>query len=77
MKNTTAVIMAAGKGARLLPLTSTVPKPLIRLLGKTPLEYNLDNVVDLVDEVVIVVGYLKGEITKYFGNFYLVFETVS
>ncbi|OGM21378.1 hypothetical protein A2714_02315 [Candidatus Woesebacteria bacterium RIFCSPHIGHO2_01_FULL_38_9] len=70
MKDTTAVVMAAGKGTRLLPLTLTVPKPLIRLLGKTPLEYNLDNIVGHVHEIVLVVGYLREKIIDYLGDAY-------
>lgn len=70
MKNTTAVIMAAGTGTRLAPLTLTVPKPLIRLVGKTPLEFNLDNIAGKVREIVIVVGYLKEKITDYLGDAY-------
>jgi len=68
MKDITAVIMAAGKGTRLQPLTHTTPKPLIRILGKTPLEHNLENLVGKVDEIVIVVNHLKEKIIKYIGH---------
>jgi len=65
-----AVILAAGKSTRTYPLTLTRPKPLLRLAGKTILEHNLEQLEDLVDEVVLIVGY-KGElIEKTFGSLF-------
>jgi len=63
-----AIILAAGKGTRLKPLTETVPKPLLRIANKPILEYNLDALQNLVDEVLIVVGYKKEQIIEYFGT---------
>lgn len=37
----TAMIMAAGKGERLYPLTKDLPKPLLKLGDKPIIEYNL------------------------------------
>jgi len=54
-----AVIMAAGKGVRCYPLTLTKPKPLLKIVNKTILEHNLDQLKGLVDEVIIIVGYKK------------------
>jgi len=65
-----AVILAAGKGRRMEHLTLDRPKPLIKIKGKTLLEYKLDSIKDFVDEVIIIIGY-KGEmIKKYIGNNY-------
>jgi bifunctional UDP-N-acetylglucosamine pyrophosphorylase/glucosamine-1-phosphate N-acetyltransferase len=65
-----AVILAAGKGMRMRPLTLEMPKPLIKVAGKSLLEHNLDNLVGLVDEVILVVGYKKEMIMEKFGREY-------
>ena len=58
-----AVILAAGWGTRLRPLTLGRPKPAIRLLEDTLIEHNLKELSGLVEEAIIVVGY-KDEIIK-------------
>lgn len=65
-----AVILAAGEGVRLRPLTLERPKPLIKVDGKTLLEHNLDQLVGLVDEVILVIGYKGNMIRDYIGNEY-------
>jgi len=57
-----AVILAAGKSTRTYPLTVTRPKLLLKIANKTILEHNLDQLKGIVDEVIIVVGYLKEQI---------------
>ena len=52
-----AVILAAGKGVRLLPLTEDRPKPLLEVNGKPFLDYLLANLKSAgVDEFCFVVG---------------------
>jgi len=63
-----AVILAAGKGERMRPLTNTIPKPMIPVLGKPLLEYTLNALPKEVDEVIIVVKYLGDKIKEYFGD---------
>ncbi len=58
-----AVILAAGWGTRLTPLTCKLPKPAIRLLEDSLLEYNLKELSGLIDEAIIVIGY-KGAVIK-------------
>lgn len=65
-----AVILAAGEGKRMRPLTLQTPKPLLKVDGKTFLEHNLDQLIGIVDEVILVIGY-KGEMIKnYIKNEY-------
>ena len=65
-----AVILAAGNGTRIFPLTLTKPKPLLKICNRTILEHNLDQLNGLVKEVILVIGY-KGEMVKSFlGNRY-------
>ena len=60
-----ALIPAAGAGRRLLPFTHTRPKPLIFVAGKPILAHILDSLVGVVDEVVIIVGYMKQMLIDY------------
>jgi UDP-N-acetylglucosamine diphosphorylase/glucosamine-1-phosphate N-acetyltransferase len=52
-----AIILASWEWSRLRPLTDTTPKPLLKILGKTLIEYNLDILNGFVDECIIVVKY--------------------
>jgi len=67
-----AVILAAGKSTRTYPLTLTKPKPLLEIANKTILDYNLEALKDLADEIIIVVGYkkdwIKDVIKKNYSN---------
>ncbi len=65
-----AVILAAGKGQRMLPLTLSVPKPLLRIADKTILDYIFESFPEEIDSVIIVVGYLKKKIQQYLGAKY-------
>lgn len=65
-----AIILAAGKGVRFLPLSETRPKPLFSVFGKSILEYNLDELNGLVSEVIIIVGYKKEMIMDKIGSRY-------
>ena len=64
-----AVILAAGEGVRLQPITSTRPKHLIKLGGKPILEHCLDAVkTSGIDEALIVIHYKGDVIRQYFGD---------
>lgn len=52
-----AIILAAGRGNRLSPLTDTTPKPLLSVDGKPIIERLLDQLD--VEQVIIVVGYMS------------------
>ncbi|MCK5283027.1 MAG: NTP transferase domain-containing protein [Nanoarchaeota archaeon] len=65
-----AIILAAGKGKRTQPLTLNKPKPLLKIANKTLIEHNLDQLIDLVDEVIVVIGYRGDMIKKRLENKY-------
>ncbi len=62
-----AVILAAGEGKRMLPLTRTIPKPLLRVGNRTIIDYIFEALPEPVDEAVVVVGYLKKKIQEHIG----------
>jgi glucose-1-phosphate thymidylyltransferase len=64
-----AVILAAGEGTRLEPLTNLRPKPMIPVANRPLLGHVLEAVVEAgIDEVVFVVGYRRERIQNYFGD---------
>lgn len=63
-----AVILAAGRGTRMVELTESVPKPMLDVGGKPLLEYKLEAMPDEIDEIVLIVGYLGNVIQKHFGS---------
>lgn len=64
-----AVIMAGGKGQRLLPLTATIPKPLLRVAEKPIIEHNIDRLSKFgIDDLWICVNYLGEMIQNYLGD---------
>jgi NDP-sugar pyrophosphorylase family protein len=65
-----AVILAAGRGTRMVELTTTVPKPMLEVEGKPLLEYKLEALPDEIDEAIIIVGYLAKVIRDHFGGSY-------
>lgn len=59
------IILAAGKGERLMPLTQNTPKPLLDMgNGTTLIEEQLQNISasGVIDEVILVIGYLAEQI---------------
>jgi bifunctional UDP-N-acetylglucosamine pyrophosphorylase/glucosamine-1-phosphate N-acetyltransferase len=60
--------MAAGLGTRLRPHTLTTPKPMLPVAGRPILEWTMESLPSDVDEVVMVVSYLKEKITEHFGD---------
>jgi NDP-sugar pyrophosphorylase family protein len=65
-----AVILAAGTGTRLRPLTLERPKPLVLVAGRPILEYIIDALPKEVDEIILVVGYKREMIMQHFGTAY-------
>ncbi|MEA3248986.1 MAG: sugar phosphate nucleotidyltransferase [Patescibacteria group bacterium] len=63
-----AVIMAAGLGSRLRPLTDGTPKPMIPVGGHPILEWSFEALPACIEEVVLVVNYFKDQIESHFGD---------
>ncbi len=63
-----AVILAGGRGKRMKELTDEVPKPLLKVCGKSLLEHKIENLPECIDEVIIVVGYLHEKIREALGS---------
>ncbi|MGL5964313.1 MAG: sugar phosphate nucleotidyltransferase, partial [Fusobacteriaceae bacterium] len=55
-----AILLAAGMGTRLRPLTETIPKSLIKINGEPLLERQIRFLKEIgIDEIYVVTGYLK------------------
>lgn len=65
----TGVILAAGKGARLLPFTQHYPKPILPVGNRPLLLHQIETMKSLgITEIIIVIGYLGYEIVKALGD---------
>ena len=63
------LLMAGGRGERLMPLTENCPKPLIKINGKPLLEIILEKCIKAgLRNFYISVHYLSDQIINYFGN---------
>jgi glucose-1-phosphate thymidylyltransferase len=66
-----AVVLAAGKGTRLRPLTDDKPKGMVEVDGQPILTHCFDQLVELnADELIVVVGYKKEHIIDHYGDEY-------
>jgi glucose-1-phosphate thymidylyltransferase long form len=66
-----AVVLAAGKGTRLRPLTEDKPKAMVEVDGKPLVAHCFDRLAELgAEEFVVVVGYMKEHIIEHFGDSY-------
>ncbi|MYM32513.1 NTP transferase domain-containing protein [Duganella sp. CY15W] len=64
-----AMILAAGKGTRVRPLTYDLPKPMIPILGKPVMAYLIEHLHKYgVTEIMVNVSYLHEKIEEYFGE---------
>ncbi len=66
---TQAVILAGGRGTRLLPLTETRPKPMVEFHGKPFLEHLVEMLRDQgFSRVLLLLGHLPEVVMEYFGD---------
>jgi mannose-1-phosphate guanylyltransferase len=63
------MILAAGQGTRVRPLTKDMPKPMIPILGKPVMEYLIEHLARHdVNKIMVNVAHLNTKIEQYFGN---------
>ncbi len=68
---TSAVVLAAGEGIRLRPLTANRPKPMLPAGTRPILEHVLNALIDAgVDDIHLVVGYQANRVRSHFGSTY-------
>jgi N-acetyl-alpha-D-muramate 1-phosphate uridylyltransferase len=61
-----AMVLAAGYGTRLKPLTDRIPKPLVPVAGKPMIEYALDKLKEYgIEDVIINISHLRDQLTAY------------
>jgi glucose-1-phosphate thymidylyltransferase long form len=66
-----AVVLAAGEGTRLRPLTEDKPKGMVDVAGQPILTHCFESLVELgADRLVVVVGYMKETIIEHYGDEY-------
>ncbi len=64
-----AVILAGGRGTRMRPLTDTLPKPMVPILGRPFLEYQIEQLRDQgFTRILLLLGYLPHVVQDYFGD---------
>jgi UDP-N-acetylglucosamine diphosphorylase / glucose-1-phosphate thymidylyltransferase / UDP-N-acetylgalactosamine diphosphorylase / glucosamine-1-phosphate N-acetyltransferase / galactosamine-1-phosphate N-acetyltransferase len=64
-----AVVLVAGKGTRMEPLTSDCPKVMLQVANKPILEHIVNSAIDAgIEGFVFITGYLEQQIREYFGD---------
>ena len=63
------MILAAGQGTRVRPLTKDLPKPMVPILGKPVMEYLIEHLARHgIKEIMVNVAYYHQRIEEYFGD---------
>ncbi|MGD6803969.1 sugar phosphate nucleotidyltransferase [Rossellomorea vietnamensis] len=63
------VILAGGRGTRLKPYTLSIPKPMVTIMNKPILEYNIDLLKDNgISSIMVTTCYKAEKILEYFGD---------
>lgn len=64
-----AMILAAGRGERMRPLTDTTPKPLLEVRGKPLIQWHIEKLRDAgFTELVVNVSWLKERLIDFLGD---------
>ena len=73
-----AMVLAAGYGTRLRPLTDRMPKPLVPVAGRPMIEYALEKLRAYgIEEVIINVSHLKEQLTAHLSAFHHLSTKIS
>ncbi|WP_262332565.1 nucleotidyltransferase family protein [Bosea sp. BH3] len=63
------MVLAAGLGQRMRPITDTLPKPLVTIAGRTMLDHMLDRLADAgIEEAVVNVHHLAGKVEAHLAG---------
>ena len=66
MKEWSAIILAGGKGTRLMPLTSEVPKPLVKVTNKAMVDYSIAHLMYAdIKHIILALAYKGEPLKKY------------
>ncbi|GAH43468.1 unnamed protein product, partial [marine sediment metagenome] len=66
MKEWSAIILAGGRGKRLLPLTSLIPKPLVKVTNKPMVDYSISHLIYAdIKHIVLALAYMGKELKEY------------
>lgn len=64
-----ALILAAGRGTRVRPLTDHLPKPMIPIINKPVMEFLVEHLSRFgIDQIMVNTSYLSPQIEQYFGD---------
>ena len=64
-----AMILAAGRGKRMMPLTADLPKPMLKVHGKPLIEYHIERLKRAgIKDVIINLAWQGDKIEQYFGS---------
>lgn len=65
-----AMVLAAGLGTRMRPITDTIPKPLVKIDGKAMIDYALDALVEAgVEKAVVNVHHHADQMLAHLGSY--------
>ncbi|MFC4246055.1 sugar phosphate nucleotidyltransferase [Natribaculum luteum] len=71
MESCSAIVLAAGEGTRLRPLTQHRPKPMLPAATKPILAHVFDELIEAgISDITVVVGYRRNRVQSHFGPTY-------
>ena len=66
MREWSAIILAGGKGKRLMPLTSVIPKPLVKVTNVPMVDYAIAHLIFAgIDHIILALAYMGKEMKEY------------